>query len=101
MSARRADAPTLGVLATGGIGVLVVLAFVGAVVFGRNTDVGPGERIAVVRSDAPAGFTILAGRCTDERVNVVEVRAQVGSPLWRIESDKGVIDRSFDVGAEA
>jgi hypothetical protein len=101
LSAQRADAPTLGVLATGGVGVLVVLAFVGAVVFGRNTQVEPGDRIAVVRSDGPAGFTILAGRCTDERVNVVEVRGLVGSALWRIESTKGVIDRSFAVGAEA
>ncbi|HEX4903831.1 MAG TPA: hypothetical protein VFU93_00160 [Acidimicrobiales bacterium] len=100
MSAPRADAPTLGVLATGGIGVLVVLAFVGAVVFGRNTEVKPGDRIAVVRSESPAGFSILAGRCTDERVNAVEVRAPVGPTLWRIESKKGVINRAFSVGGE-
>lgn len=88
-------------LATGGIGVLVVLAFVAAVVFGRNTEVNPGDRIAVVRSDGPVGFSILAGRCTDERVNAVEVRAPVGPALWRIESKKGVINRTFAVGAEA
>ena len=88
-------------LATGGIGVLVVLAFVGAVAFGRNTEVKPGDRVAVVRSDSPAGFSILAGRCTDERVNAVEVRAPVGPALWRIESKKGVINRSFAVGGEA
>lgn len=88
-------------LAIGGIGVLLVLAFVAAVVFGRNTEVKPGDRVAVVRSDAPAGFSILAGRCTDERVNVVEVRAPAGAALWRIESKKGVINRSFGVGAEA
>lgn len=88
-------------LATGGIGVLVVLAFVGAVVFGRNTEVKPGDRIAVVRSESPAGFSILAGRCTDERVNAVEVRALAGPALWRIESKKGVINRAFTVGGDA
>ena len=88
-------------LATGGVGVLVVLAFVGAVVLGRNTEVKPGDRIAVVRSDGPAGFSILAGRCIDERVKAVEVRTPVGPVLWRIESEKGVINRSFQVGADA
>lgn len=87
-------------LATGGIGVLVVLAFVGAVVFGRNTAVSPGDRLAVVRSDGPAGFAVLAGRCQDERVRAVEIHAPGGPPLWRIESTKGVIERSFVVGAE-
>jgi hypothetical protein len=99
LSAQRADAPTLGVLATGGVGVLVVLAFVAAIVFGRGS-VAPGDRIAVVRSDGPVGFTVLAGRCTDERVKAVEVHVPDGPPLWRIESAKGVINRSFAVGAE-
>lgn len=80
--------------------MLVVLAFVVAVVFGRNTTVAPGDRVAVVRSGGPTGFTILAGRCDDERVRAVEVHAPDGPPLWRIESAKGVIARSFVVGAE-
>ena len=80
--------------------MLVVLAFVGAVVFGRNTEVKPGDRIAVVRSDGPAGFSILAGRCTDERVNVVEVRAPIGPSLWRIEAKKGGLNRACTVGGE-
>jgi hypothetical protein len=98
------------VLATGGIGVLVVLAFVAVVVFGRNTTVAPGDRIAIVKVgrpaegdglDGPAGFAVLAGRCEDERVKAVEVRAPDGPPLWRIESPKGVINRTFVVGADA
>jgi hypothetical protein len=100
LSARRGDAPTLGVLATGGIGVLVALAFVGAVVFGRNTAVGPGDRVAIVNVDGPTGFAVLAGRCQDERVMAVEVRVPDGATLWRIESAKGVIDRSFVVGED-
>jgi hypothetical protein len=88
------------VLATGGVGVLVVLAFVGAVVFGRNTTVAPGDRVAVVRAEGPAGFAVLAGRCQDERVRAVEVRVPDGPSLWRIESAKGVINRAFVVGAE-
>ena len=88
-------------LVTGGIGVLVVLAFVAAVVLGRNTTVAPGDRIAIVKVDGPAGFAVLAGRCEDERVKAVEVRAPGGSPLWRIESTKGVINRTFVVGADA
>jgi len=79
--------------------VLVVLAFVAAIVFGRGS-VAAGDRIAVVKSDGPAGFTVLAGRCTDERVRAVEIHAPDGPPLWRIESTKGVINRSFAVGAE-
>jgi hypothetical protein len=100
VSDRRGDAPTLGVVVTGGIGVLVALAFVGAVVFGRNSTVEPGERVAVVKSDAPAGFTVLAGRCEDERVTSVDVHVVDGPVLWRIESKKGVIDRSFGVGED-
>jgi hypothetical protein len=102
VSSPRGDAPTLGVVVTGGIGVLVVLAFVGAIVFGRSAAVGPGDRVAVVSSDkAPAGFTVLAGRCQDERVTSVEIHAPGGPPLWRLESAKGVIDRSFRVGGDA
>ena len=86
---------------TGGIGVLVVVAFVAAVAFGRGTTVKPGDRIAVVPlKGSPAGFEILVGRCEDERVRSVEVDADGGQPLWRIESTKGGIDRSFIVGQD-
>jgi hypothetical protein len=86
---------------TGGIGVLVVVAFVAAVAFGRGTTVKPGDRIAVVPlTGSPAGFELLVGRCEDERVRAVEVRAPGGPPLWRIESTKGGIDRSFIVGQD-
>ena len=86
---------------TGGIGVLVVVAFVAAVAFGRDTTIAPGDRIAVVAlTGAPAGFEVLVGRCDDERVRAVELRAPGGPPLWRIESTKGGIDRSFIVGQD-
>jgi hypothetical protein len=86
---------------TGGIGVLVVVAFVAAVAFGRGTTMKPGDRIAVVPlKRSPAGFEILVGRCEDERVRAVEVHAPGGPPLWRIESAKGGIDRSFIVGQD-
>jgi hypothetical protein len=84
---------------TGGIGVLVVVAFVAAVAFGRDTTVEPGDRIAVVPLvGSPTGFEVLVGRCQDERVRAVELRAPDGPALWRIESAKGGIDRSFIVG---
>jgi hypothetical protein len=86
---------------TGGIGVLVVVAFVAAVAFGRDTTVKPGDRIAVVPlKGSPAGFELLIGRCEDERVRGVEVHAPGGPALWRIESTKGGIDRSFIVGQD-
>lgn len=99
---RRPDptVPTLTVVVTGGIGVLMVIAFVAAIVFGREGAVAPGDRLAVVKGAGPAGFTILAGRCTDERVQAVEVRSPDGVSLWRIESAKGAIDRRFVVGQE-
>ena len=86
---------------TGGIGVLVVVAFVAAVAFGRDTTVEPGDRIAVVSlKGSPAGFEVLVGRCENERVRAVELRAPGGPPLWRIESTKGGIDRRFVVGQD-
>jgi hypothetical protein len=86
---------------TGGIGVLVVVAFVAAVAFGRDTTAKPGDRIAIVPvKGAPAGFEVLVGRCEDERVRAVEVRRPGGAALWRIDSDRGGIERSFIVGAE-
>lgn len=101
MSKRQADAPTLTMILTGGIGVLVVVAFVAAVTFGRDTTSQPGDRLAIVPLvGSPAGFEVLIGRCDDERVRAVEVRPPGGAPLWRIESVKGGIDRSFIVGQE-
>lgn len=86
---------------TGGIGVLVVVIFVAAIAFGRGTTTKPGDRIAVVPlKGSPAGFEILVGRCEDERVRTVELHAPGGPPLWRIESTKGGIDRSFIVGQD-
>lgn len=98
MSAPRADTPSLGVVVTGGIGVLVVVAFVAAVVLGRETSAQPGDRVGVVRRDGRV--EVLAARCEDERVRAVEVREQDGDVLWRIESEKGTIDRRFVVGGE-
>lgn len=99
---RRPDptVPTLTVVVTGGIGVLLVIAFVAAVAFGREQPIAPGDRVAVVKAPGPAGFTILAGRCTDERVHAVEVRSPDGVSLWRVESAKGAIDRRFVVGQD-
>lgn len=84
----------------GGLGVLVVIAFVGGVALGRQRDLGPGDRIAVVPVDRGAGLGVLVGRCADERVKAVEVRVADGMSLWRIESKKGGIDRRFVVGGE-
>lgn len=97
---RRPDptVPTLTVVVTGGVGVLVVIAFVAAVAFGRDGSVGPGDRIAVVRSGGPAKLSVLVGRCEDERVDAVEVAQPGGATLWRIESADGGITRRFVVG---
>jgi len=101
VSKRPADTPTLTMVLTGGIGVLVVVAFVAAVAFGRDTTVKPGDRLAIVPLvGSPAGFEVLVGRCEDERVRAVEVRTPGGASLWRIESAKGGIDRSFIVGQD-
>jgi hypothetical protein len=83
----------------GGFGVLVVIAFVGAVALGGTSKHSPGEQVAVVRSDGPAGIAVLAGRCLDERVKAVEVDGADGDLLWRIESVKGSIERRYVVGA--
>jgi hypothetical protein len=98
MSAKRAgDVPTLGVLVTGGIGVLVVIAFVAGVLLGRDSEVDPADRVGVVRRETDV--EVIAGRCPDERVRSVEVRVSGGPVLWRIESERGTIDREFIVGA--
>ncbi|MCU1375037.1 MAG: hypothetical protein JWO68_2323, partial [Actinomycetia bacterium] len=97
---RRPDAPSLGVVVVGGLGVLAVLAFVGAVAFGGTSRSRPGDRVAVVRATGPAGIAVLAGRCLDQRVTAVTVIASDGTTLWRIESRKGSIERRYVVGAE-
>ena len=99
---RRPDptVPTLTVVVTGGIGVLVVIAFVAAVALSRGTSMSPGDRVAVVVDGRPAGITVLAGRCDDERVTAVELRSSEGVALWRIESAKGGIDRRYTVGQD-
>lgn len=85
---------------TGGIGVLVVIAFVAAVAFGREHEVAPGDRIALIEAKGPAKLSVLVGRCDDERVDAVEIRRPDGDVLWRIESPNGSIARRFVVGAD-
>jgi hypothetical protein len=96
---RRPDAPSLGVVVVGGLGVLAVVAFVVFVAFGGSSRSLPGERVKVVRSGGPAGIAVLAGRCLDQRVTAVSVSGADGSELWRIESRKGSIERRYVVGA--
>lgn len=99
--ARRPDAPSVAVLAAGGIGVIVVLLFVAAVAVGGTARRTPGDRVDVLRSAAPAGVSVLAGRCREQRVTAVELRDDAGEVLWRIESARGSIDRRYPVGGEA
>jgi hypothetical protein len=99
--ARRPDAPSIGVLATGGIAVIVVLLFVAAVAVGGSPRRTPGDRVDVVRSAGPAGVTVLAGRCRDQRVTEVALFDAGGDPVWRIASAKGSIDRRYVVGGDA
>jgi hypothetical protein len=93
------DVPSLGIIVTGGIGVLVVIAFVAGVLLGRTGEAEPGDRVGIGRTD-DGTLVVFAARCEDERVRAVEVRTPGGPPAWRIESDKGTIDRRFVVGAE-
>lgn len=95
---RRADAPTLGVVVTGGIGVLVVIAFVAGVLLGRSDRTEPGDRIGVARVEDE--LVVFVARCEDERVRAVELRVAEGPKLWRVESEKGTIDRRFVVGGD-
>lgn len=96
---RRPDAPSLAVVAAGGIGVLAVLAFVVAVGLGGTTESTPGEKVRVVADGGPAGVAVLAGRCLDERVRSVALIDGAGDVVWRIESRKGSIERRYVVGA--
>jgi hypothetical protein len=96
---RRPDAPSIGVVIAGGLGVLAVIAFVGALALGGTSRSNPGDRVAVVRADGPAGIAVLAGRCLDQRVTAVTLLGSDGVTLWRIESRKGSIERRYVVGA--
>jgi len=88
-------------VAAGGVGVLVVIAFVAAVALGgRSVAAEPGERIGVGRADAEGGLAVFIPRCDDDRVRVVEVAAEGGPALWRISSRKGSIDERYEVGAD-
>lgn len=97
---RRADAPSTAVLLAGAIGVLVVLAFVAAVAMGGEARARRGDRVELISGEGPAGLEVLAGRCQDERVTAVELRAPSGPTLWRIASPKGSITRRYVVGGE-
>lgn len=98
MSPPRAEAPSAGVLLAGAVGVLVVLGFVAAVALGGEARVRPGDRVALVERDGR--LLVLAGRCEDERVTAVELRAPGGPTLWRIASVKGSITQRYPVGGE-
>lgn len=92
--------PSLVVVAVSGLAVLVVVAFVTAVIFGSRPERSPGDRVAVARSGGPAGITVLAGRCTEQRVVDVRLSVPGGRTLWEIRSEHGSIDRRYLVGAE-
>ena len=78
----------------------MVVAFVAAVIFGSRPERSPGDLVAVARSAGPAGITIVAGRCHEQRVVRVRLSVVGGSTLWEIRSDRGSIDRRYVVGAE-
>lgn len=94
-------APSLVMVAAGGVGVLVVIAFVAAVAFGgRSVPARPGERLAVGRQATGADLAVFVPRCRDERVTAVAVGERGGSTLWQITSRKGSIDERYVVGAD-
>lgn len=85
-------------VAAGGVGVLVVVAFVAVLALGsRPAAAGPGERVAVGRAAPGGDVTIFVPRCRDDRVTVVAV-AGPGGDLWRMTSRKGSIDERYVVG---
>lgn len=94
--------PSLAMVAAGGVGVLVVIAFVAAMALGgRARPAEPGERVAIGRADEAGTLAVFVPRCRDERVTVVEVAdAGSGAARWRIVSPKGSIDERYVVGAE-
>jgi hypothetical protein len=95
---QQADPPSVGVLLAGAVGVLVVVGFVAAVAMGGEARSRPGDRVELIRGEGPAGLEVLAGRCPDERITAVELRAPQGPTLWRVASDKGSITRRYVVG---
>ena len=102
MADRQEAPPSLAMVAAGGVGVLVVIAFVAAVALGgRTTAAGPGERVGVGRADAGGALAVFVPRCRDDRVTLVEVGDERGATLWRITSRKGSIDERYEVGADA
>lgn len=87
-------------VAAGGVGVLVVIAFVAAIALGsRTASAGPGERVGVGRADAEGTLAVFVPRCDGDRVGAVEVGVEREAVLWRIESRKGSIDERYMVGA--
>jgi len=87
-------------VAAGGVGVLVVIAFVAAVALGGRFEAPElGERVAIGRADANGTLAVFVPRCRDERVTVVEIAEAEGSARWRIASRKGSIDERYVVGA--
>jgi hypothetical protein len=86
------------VLIAGAIGGVAVVGFVLVLTVGSTPADAPGARVQVVRTDSPAGFAVLAGRCRDQRVTAVEIVSAGGTALWRIESRKGSIERRYLVG---
>lgn len=88
-------------VAAGGVGVLVVIAFVAAVALGgRSVAAEPGERVGVGRADVEGGLAVFVPRCDDDRVRIVEVAVDGGTAAWRIASRKGSIDERYEVGAD-
>jgi hypothetical protein len=87
-------------VAAGGLGLLVVVAFVAAVAFGsRPVPPRGGERIALgAGSD---GLEVAVARCPEERVAAVQLGPPGGLPAWRVEAPKGSIQDRFVVGGEA
>jgi hypothetical protein len=88
------------VLAVSGIGVLVVISFVAALAFSDVDDDPPVDRLTAVASSAPAGLTVIVGRCREQRVVDLEVSSTDGKTLWRVTSEKGSIERRYEVGSD-
>lgn len=106
---RRADRsgteqkpPSLSMVLSGGVGVVVVVGFVAALAFGTGiAEVAPGARLGIVAAPGPAGMAVVVPRCPSERVISVELQGPGGTPLWRVVSAKGAIAERYVVGAAA
>lgn len=93
------EPPSGRVVVAGGLGVLVVIAFVSLVGAGARVRELPGDKVGLFRGDGPAGVVVLTGRCTDQRVRSVELLDGDAS-RWRVSSRKGTITRRWVVGGE-